>query len=79
LSYPGGYGGAPAAPYGGAPVGSYGGAPAAPAIAPDVRQWFDAVDQDRSGKISANELQGALVNGQGKNFNLQVCQLMVGK
>lgn len=63
LSYPGG----------GAPF--YGGQPP---VDPEIQQWFNAVDQDRSGRISAVELQSALVNGQGKNFNLQVCQLMVG-
>lgn len=30
---------------------------------PQLWQWFSAVDADRSGAISANELQSALVNG----------------
>ena len=31
---------------------------------PQLWQWFSAVDTDRSGSISVNELQAALVNGQ---------------
>jgi hypothetical protein len=31
---------------------------------PQLWQWFTAVDTDRSGSISVNELQAALVNGQ---------------
>jgi hypothetical protein len=30
---------------------------------PQLWQWFNAVDTDRSGSISVNELQAALVNG----------------
>lgn len=30
---------------------------------PQLWQWFTAVDADRSGSISVNELQSALVNG----------------
>ncbi|EEB17154.1 Peflin, putative [Pediculus humanus corporis] len=44
---------------------------------PEIQQWFNAVDVDRSGKITAKELQSALVNGQGKNFNLPVCELLI--
>jgi hypothetical protein len=32
---------------------------------PQLLQWFNAVDTDRSGSISVSELQAALVNGQG--------------
>jgi peflin len=31
---------------------------------PQLLQWFNAVDTDRSGSISVAELQAALVNGQ---------------
>jgi peflin len=31
---------------------------------PQLWQWFNAVDTDRSGSISVAELQAALVNGQ---------------
>jgi len=49
-----------------------------PAIRPDIQAWFHAVDTDRSGKISAKELQAALSNGQGKNFSEAACSLMIG-
>jgi hypothetical protein len=29
----------------------------------DLRRWFDSVDTDRSGQLSTEELQRALVNG----------------
>lgn len=34
-----------------------------PGADPQLWQWFTAVDADRSGAISVNELQSALVNG----------------
>ncbi|KAF9987885.1 Programmed cell death protein 6 [Modicella reniformis] len=39
-------------------------APPAPPATPetDLRRWFDAVDTDRSGQLSTEELQRALVN-----------------
>lgn len=33
-------------------------------VDPQLLQWFNAVDTDRSGSISVAELQAALVNGQ---------------
>lgn len=47
-------------------------------VNPEVQQWFNAVDRDRSGAINAKELQAALVNGQGKNFSDSACALMIG-
>lgn len=35
------------------------------------------MDKDRSGKINAEELQIALVNGKGQNFSDQACTLMI--
>lgn len=35
------------------------------------------MDKDRSGKINAQELQAALVNGKGQNFSDQACSLMI--
>jgi hypothetical protein len=35
-----------------------------PGADPQLWQWFSAVDLDRSGALSANELQRALVNGE---------------
>lgn len=40
--------------------------------------WFLAVDADRSGQITANELQSALTNGNWSNFNSETCRLMIG-
>lgn len=47
-------------------------------VSPEVQQWFNTVDKDRSGKINAKELQSALVNGQGRNFSDTACELMIG-
>lgn len=49
------------------------------AIAPQVQQWFRAVDKDQSGFITAPELKAALVNAQGKTFSETACNLMIGK
>uniref|UniRef100_A0A6P7GX58 Peflin-like n=1 Tax=Diabrotica virgifera virgifera TaxID=50390 RepID=A0A6P7GX58_DIAVI len=46
-------------------------------INPDVQSWFQAVDKDRSGQISWEELQAALINGQGENFSPTACKLMI--
>ncbi|EFA11122.1 peflin [Tribolium castaneum] len=48
------------------------------AATPDVQQWFNTVDKDRSGQINWQELQSALINGQGKNFSDVACKLMIG-
>ncbi len=70
----GGYGG-----YGGAapPPSGYG-APQQPQVDPNVASWFHAVDQDRSGQITAQELQRALVNGNWSNFSEEACRMMIG-
>lgn len=44
---------------------------------PEIKQFFDSVDQDHSGRINGVELQAALINGQGNNFSDSVCSLMV--
>ena len=49
-----------------------------PAMDPQVQSWFAAVDQDRSGRITAIELQRALVNTNWTQFNAETCRLMVG-
>lgn len=69
----GGYPGAPP-PQGGYP--GYG-APQQPSVDPQTQQWFNAVDQDRSGQITAQELQKALVNGNWSNFSEEACRLMI--
>lgn len=45
---------------------------------PTVQQWFATVDRDRSGRITASELQAALANGQGGTFSDTACKLMIG-
>lgn len=45
---------------------------------PNLYQIFQSVDKDRSGKISADELQKALSNGSWKPFNPETCRLMIG-
>ncbi|XP_015122454.1 peflin isoform X2 [Diachasma alloeum] len=54
------------------------GATASGQISPEVEQWFQAVDRDRSGKISSGELRSALANGQGGSFSDTACKLMIG-
>ena len=74
----GGYPGqAGAAPPGGYP--GYGAPQQGPPVDPQVQQWFNAVDSDRSGHISASELQKALVNGNWSNFSEEACRMMIGK
>ncbi|KAI8595977.1 hypothetical protein EDD21DRAFT_344000 [Dissophora ornata] len=49
----------------------------APADA-SLRQWFDAVDADRSGQLSTEELQRALINGTLTHpFNYETVRLMM--
>ena len=50
-----------------------------PAVDPSVAQWFSAVDTDRSGQISAQELQRALVNGNWSHFSEEACRMMIGE
>lgn len=39
---------------------------------------LQSVDADRSGKITADELQRALLNGNWTPFNRETCRLMIG-
>lgn len=48
-------------------------------INPQIRQWFEMVDTDCSGKITDSELQKALANGQGGTFSDIACQLMISR
>ena len=61
--YPGGYGGPPGAP---------------PGADPTLWNWFMTCDRDKSGQITANELQQALLNGNWSHFNSETCRLMIG-
>lgn len=84
LQQMGGYPGAQPQQMGGYPgaqphhMGGYPGGPIAPGVSHEVQQWFNAVDADRSGRITAKELKSALISGQGKNFSDTACQLMIG-
>lgn len=49
-----------------------------PPIDPQVQQWFMSVDADKSGRITAIELQQALVNANWSHFNPETCRLMIG-
>ena len=46
-------------------------------VDPSVQQWFNAVDTDRSGQISADELRRALVNGNWSHFSEEACRMMI--
>jgi len=77
--YPGGAGAPPGQPggYGGAPPGQPGFPGGQPQVDPQVMQWFQAVDQDRSGQIDAKELGSALANGDGTMFSEEACRMMI--
>lgn len=60
---PGGFGGVQAPP---------------PGVSPELWGWFQAVDQDHSGKITSEELRTALHNGNWSPFNPETCRLMIG-
>ncbi|KAL5019331.1 hypothetical protein ScPMuIL_005053 [Solemya velum] len=70
--------------YGGQPQGGFGMAPQQqqqqppPGVSMDLWGWFQAVDQDHSGKITSTELQQALMNGNWSAFNPETCRLMIG-
>ena len=66
-----GYGGAAPPPQQG---GGYGGGPPVDA---QVQQWFNVVEQDRSGQIDSKELQRALVNGNWSPFSEEACRMMI--
>ncbi|KAJ7032256.1 hypothetical protein C8F04DRAFT_1107740 [Mycena alexandri] len=86
----GGYGGAP--PPGGAygaPGGGYGagghaggfappgGQGPPPGADPQLWNWFTSVDTDRSGAITAPELERALINGDWTPFDLDTVKLLM--
>ncbi|BFZ17233.1 hypothetical protein BsWGS_20273 [Bradybaena similaris] len=77
-----GYGASPQQGYGSQPMSgpprSYGSAGAPPGVDPELWTWFQSVDTDHSGKITATELQQALMNGNWSPFNPETCRLMIG-
>lgn len=67
-------------PGGGAPAGGFAfqrHTQMPPGADPQLFQWFQAVDYDRSGAISAPELQQALVNGDWSAFDLDTVKLLM--
>ena len=58
-------------------MNSYGGGGYGQQQQDPVRGWFMSVDQDRSGQISAIELQQALVNGNFSKFSEETCKMMI--
>ncbi|KAI0253659.1 EF-hand [Lactifluus subvellereus] len=44
---------------------------------PQLWSWFVAVDRDRSGAVSAEELQRALINGDWSPFDLDTVKLLM--
>ncbi|EIM80821.1 EF-hand [Stereum hirsutum FP-91666 SS1] len=72
---PPGYGARGATPGGFAPPGGHGGPPAG--ADPQLWSWFLAVDTDRSGHISAHELEKALINGDWTPFDLDTVKLLM--
>lgn len=43
----------------------------------NVIKYFEFVDKDHSGKINKEELQEALINGQGEHFSSDCCKLLI--
>ncbi|XP_064623217.1 programmed cell death protein 6-like isoform X2 [Lineus longissimus] len=78
----GGHGAPPPAQYRPPGQGGQGFAPASrpppPGVDPTLWGWFQAVDQDNSGKITSNELQQALLNNNWSHFNGETCRLLIG-
>lgn len=51
--------------------------PPPPGADPQLWYWFQAVDTDRSGYLTADELQRALINGDWTPFNMETVRMMV--
>ncbi|KAK3826033.1 MAG: hypothetical protein J3Q66DRAFT_436987 [Benniella sp.] len=47
------------------------------AVQSSLKDWFDAVDTDRSGNLTCEELQRALMNGDWTPFNVETVRLMM--
>lgn len=43
----------------------------------DLTELFKKIDRDKSGKITMNELSGALINAKGERFSDTTCQLLI--
>jgi len=49
-----------------------------PGSDPQLWQWFNAVDSNRSGSIDLNELKTALMNGNWTSFDLDTVKMLMG-
>ena len=47
--------------------------------AAQLRTYFDRVDANKSGSITPEELQAALVNGNNTEFNIKTINMMISK
>uniref|UniRef100_A0A1I8F4I0 Peflin n=1 Tax=Macrostomum lignano TaxID=282301 RepID=A0A1I8F4I0_9PLAT len=45
-------------------------------VNPEVASWFAVVDENRDGAITVSELQSALINDDGRSFELATCQML---
>ncbi|EDV22565.1 uncharacterized protein TRIADDRAFT_28496 [Trichoplax adhaerens] len=63
----------PAQAFGAAPYGQ----PQQPNPDAELWSWFQAVDRDKTGKITVTELQAALTNANWTSFNAETCRLMI--
>jgi len=50
-----------------------------PGVDPQLVQFFNSVDTDRSGRINCFELQQVLQSSNGRKFNDAACRLMISK
>ncbi|GAA6038578.1 hypothetical protein JCM8097_009428 [Rhodosporidiobolus ruineniae] len=57
--------------------GGYGGLQGGASYDPQLRQWFDACDTDRSGAITEAELKQALVNGDWTPFSDDTVKMLM--
>ena len=46
---------------------------------PQIAQWFNAVDTDRTGRLGPTQLQNALRNNNHSTFDIQVVQVTLHK
>lgn len=77
MSYGGSYGGPPAYQGAGGFASQQPSQQPPHGVDPQLWSWFTSVDHDRSGSISAQELQRALVNGDWTPFDLDTVKLLM--
>jgi len=76
-----GYGGQPSGftsgPAYGGQQGGFPGGSNMQVINPETQAWFQAIDADRSGQITATELQQALTTADWSSFSLEACRSII--